>query len=210
MPASRPLFSKMDIFSVQQLQQEKAKEAVRKLPQQRLNEDEGTLAAEIVNALTMEVPVLDESGIYQSDRQVELDAKGLRNRIVFNRSRPVPVDATEITIHVPFKGDPNLFDVRPSQYSGNPPFAEIDGRNAEILLTYRTVDASFNIRAQYEKTLQEIKQYLEWLRPAATQVDGLKQTVLAGIAKRKQAAEVHSKVVDSLGLPKRPPKGIDS
>jgi hypothetical protein len=206
MAASRPLFSKMDIFAVQQHQQEKAKEAVRQLPQQRFTEDESTLAAEIASAFTMELPVLDESGIYQSDRQVQLDARGLPNRMVFDRSRPVPVDGTEITIHVPFKGDPALFDVRPSQFSLNPPFAQIDSRNGEILLTYRTADANFNIKAQYERTLQEIKQHLEWLRPAAMQTDGVKQTVLAEIAKRKQATEVHSKVVDSVGLRRRPPK----
>ena len=126
--------------------------------------------------------------------------------MVFDRSRPVPVAGTEVTIHIPFKGDAALFDIRPSQHNLNPPIGAIDSTTGEILLTYRTADPNVNIKAQYERSLQEIKQHLEWLRPAAVQTDGLKQILRAEISKRKQAAVSHAKVVDSLGLPKGPPK----
>lgn len=204
--APRPLFHKFDLYAVQQRQQQQAREAVRQLPPERLGEDEETLIAKIVTDFTMDLPSLDEANIYQSDKQVQLDARRLPNRFIFNRSHPVLVDGTEITIHIPFKGDPAMFDVIPSTQTMSPPIGEVDDTSCEVLLTYQTAEADSPIKAQYERTLQEIKQHLEWLRPATTQTDSLKQAVRSELVKRKQAAESHSRVVDSLGLPKRPPK----
>lgn len=79
MSSSRPLFNKVDILSVQQHQQEKAKEAVRQLSIEKLNENDDALAAEIATTFTLDVPVIDESGIYQTDRQVQIDARRLPN-----------------------------------------------------------------------------------------------------------------------------------
>lgn len=199
--APRPLFRKYNIFAVQQHQQQQVKEAVQKLPVGRLDEDEEKLATEIASSLTMELPSLDVSKVYQTDRQVKVDARRLPNRMVFNRSRPVPVDGTEITIHIPFKGDPSMFDVCPSQHDLNPPVGEVDAANGEILLTYETADAENPIKAHYERTLQTIQNHLEWLRPAATQTDGLKQVARAEIVRRKQASATHAKIVGSLGIP---------
>jgi len=200
----RALFRKYNIFSVQQHQEQKVKEAVRALPQERLSEDEEKLAAEIAASLTMDLPTLDPSQVYQTDRQVQLDARALPNRFVFNRSRPVPVDGTEITIHIPFTGDPSMFDVCPSHHNLNPPIAEIDATNSEILLIYRTAEDNLPIKARYEATLRDISQHLEWLRPAATQTDGLKQIARGELAKRRQASEAHAKIVGALGIPRRP------
>lgn len=201
--SQRALFRKYPIFAVQQRQEQLAKEAARALPQERLSEDEDKLVTEIAASLTMELPTLDPSQIYQTDRQVQLDARFLPNRFAFNRSRPVPVDGTEITIHVPFKGDPSMFDVCPSQHNSNPPTAEIDPTSSEILLTYRTADENSPIKARYEATLRQIAEHLEWLRPAAAQTDGLKQAARGELAKRKQASAAHSKIVGSLGIPSR-------
>jgi hypothetical protein len=202
--APRALFQKYDIFAVQQQQEQEAKAAVRKLPIEKLRqEDEEKLSSEIANSLTMELPVLDVANVSQTDRKVQIDARRLPNRMVFNRSRPVPVDGTEITIHIPFKGEPSMFDVRPSTHDLNPPVADIDVTNREVLLTYETADADNAIKASYERTLQAIQKHLEWLRPAATRTDHLKQAARSEIAKCKQADTTHARIVDSLGIPKK-------
>lgn len=201
--APRHLFRKLDIFAVQLHQQEQMKKAAWQLPPEKLSEDDEKVASELAAEFTMDLPTLDESAIYQSDRQVQIDARKLPNRMIFDRSRPVWVNGTEITIHIPFKGDPAVFDVQPSTHNLNPPFADVDVKANEILLVYQVTDANSPVKAQYEKTLQEIKQHLEWLRPAATQVDGLKQVCRTELAKRKQANHAHENIVGSLGLPRR-------
>jgi hypothetical protein len=201
--APRALFRKYSIFDVQLHREQQAKEAVRAMPQERLSDDEEKLATEIAASLAMALPSLDLPEIYQTDRQVQLDARHLPNRMVFNRSRPVPVDGTEIVIHIPFTGDPSVFDICPSQHNLNPPIAEIDVMNSEILLTYQVADEVVPIKARYEATLNEIRQHLEWLRPALDQTDALKQAARTELGKRNQANESHTKIVGSLGIPRR-------
>jgi hypothetical protein len=202
-----PLFRKYNVAAVQLDRQQKAKEAVLALPQEALGEDIEKLAGEIVASLAMTLPVLDLPNVYQTDREVQLDARRLPNRMVFDRSRPVPVPGTEITIHIPFHGDAWLFEVCPSNHNMNPPVAEIDAANKEILLIYQTAEAAWPIKARYEATVNEIQQHLQWLRPEIEETDSLRQVTRAEVAKRKQSYESHNKIVQSLGLPRRNARG---
>ena len=155
----------------------------------------------------MTLPVLDLSNVYQTDREVQIDARRLPNRIVLNRSRPVPVPGTEITIHIPFTGAALLFDVCPSHHNTNPPIAEIDAENRELLLVYQIAEAGWPVKTRYEATVNEIQQHLHWLQLEIEETQGLKQVASEEIAKRKQAHESHNKIVQSLGLPRRNARG---
>src|SRR5256885_12196156 len=124
--AARTLFCKYNVFGIQQRQQDQAKQNVQDLPTERLTDDDETLTNEVLNSVAMQVPELDKSGIYQSDREVQIDARRLPNRLVLNRSRPVLINGTEITIQIPFKGQSFFFDVRTSTFTTVFPLAEID------------------------------------------------------------------------------------
>lgn len=154
--AARPLFRRFDVFTVQLHREEKAREAVRAIPYERLAQQDETLVTEITDGLKMELPTLLDAEIYQTDRQVKIDARGLPNRMILDRSRPVYVGGTEITIHVPFKGDPALFEVSPSTHDMNPPIGEIDAQKSELLLMYQTADANSPIKAQFERHSQRL------------------------------------------------------
>ncbi len=130
-----------------------------------MQEDPEKLAQEIADDLVLDLPVLDEPGIYTTDRQVKVDARGIPGRIVFPGRGPVLIDATKITFHIPFKGDPEIFDVSPSTHSLNPPVADIDPQRREILITCEAVDENSPVKVNFERTLQAIKQHLDWLRP---------------------------------------------
>jgi len=200
----RLLFQKYDIFSVQQHQAQEARRIAGEIPTERLSEDLDKLAVEIADGLIMNLPTLNESGIYTSDKQVKVDARRVPGRIVFDRGQPVWIDATEITFHVPFTGDPDVFDVTPSTHNMNPPVADVSKDKSELLIVQHAFDEATPVKAQYERTLQEIKQHLEWLRPAATATEPLKQAARAELEKRKQASETHNKIISSLGFPKKP------
>jgi hypothetical protein len=201
----RALFQKFDIFSVQQHQAQEAKRIAGEIPAERLTGDLDKLAAEIADGLTMNLPTLNESGIYTSDKQIKVDARRVPGRIVFNRGQPVWIDVTEITFHVPFTGDPEIFDVTPSTHTMNPPIADADKTKSELLIVQHSFDETTPVKAQYERTLQEIKPHLEWLRPAATATEPMRQAARAELGKRKQAGETHKKIVGSIGFPNRPP-----
>jgi|SRR5579872_797518 len=198
------LFHKYQVFALQRHVEQQAKEAVRGLPEERLDEDDERLTSETVEQFTPAVPTIDPSQIYQTDRQIQLDARLMPNRMFLNRVRPVPVPGTEITIHVPFNGDPTMFDVCPSSHTTTWPFGTIDAENSEVLLTYRTADINFPVKARYEETLRDIRQYLEWLNADMPKFASLRQVVRSELAKRRQAASTHSKLAASTGVPRRP------
>jgi len=200
----RMLFRKYRIFDLQQSIEQQAKEAVRALSEEKLADEDQRLIAEIVDRFAPVAPSIDASLAYQTDRQVQVDARRLPNRMVLNRSRPVPVPGTEITIHIPFKGDPGMFDICPSCHTTSWPFAAIDAENSEILLIYQITEGDFPVKARYEEALRDIVQYLNWLKADIQRFESLKQIVQSELTRRRQAASVHSKLVASTGIPRRP------
>jgi hypothetical protein len=152
----RSLFRGVEILGLKQHHERLAREAVDRLSPKMLDEHEVDVASRIVAMLTLEPPV-DESRLY-----------AVKN-------------GDEITIHIPFKGDFSLFEVKPSRHAPNPPLGEVDAKKSEILLTYRDAGST-----PHARTVREIKQYLEWLRPEITDTKWLREKVLQQIASRKQ------------------------
>ncbi|WP_148210031.1 hypothetical protein [Candidatus Korobacter versatilis] len=196
------LFSKYAAFSVQQGRQQRARELVQVLPPERLAEDEATLASEIVNSLAIAMPKLEEGEMFQTDRLIKVDARTLPNRLVFDDSRPTWVEATEITVHIPFTGDPAMLDVQPSTHQGGV-LAEIDSGRSEILLIYQLTDADPNISSQIERAVREIKMHLGWLQTDFSNSDGLVQSARSEISRRKSTIEQHAKIINATGLPRK-------
>jgi len=110
------------------------------------------------------------------------------------------VAGTEISIFVPFEGDPQIFDVKPTAFDMNPPYGDVVGQ--ELHFVYRVADSSIDIEAENARTAGQIKKYLEWLRPSAEQLHvELRNLVRSLTAQRKQQAAAHGQVVGSLRMP---------
>jgi hypothetical protein len=152
----RPLFSRVEIIELKQHHAQLAKDTVDRLSPKMLDQAEADIASRIVAMLTLEPPVIDESRLYAVE------------------------NGDEITIHIPFKGDFSLFEVRPSCHAPKPPLGEVDAKKSEVLLTCRDADS-----IPHEQTVGEIRQYLEWLRPEITDTEWLREKVLQQIAKVK-------------------------
>src|SRR2546422_8478324 len=157
------LFSRVSIFDVLEHQQQTLKAEVNQLDSsaiQRVPEQE--LVHNLAAKYKVEIPALEEDKAYISHREVEVDVSQDPMRMIWDRSRPFYIKGTEITVKLPFKGDPDLFQVRPSTFNLNPPRGEIHGH--EIHLVYvRTDDNAAAVKAEYQKAIQDIKQHLGWL-----------------------------------------------
>jgi hypothetical protein len=91
--------------------------------------------------------------------------------------------------------------VQPNTYTTVRPSGEIKVK--EVRLTYTQAEPdSKGIKREYERTVREIQQYLDWQRPSADQFnDQLEPLVSELVAKRKKALSSNSEMVQSLGLP---------
>jgi hypothetical protein len=196
--AQRHLFHGVDIFHLIEDRKRKLKDAFGLLPQ--IPEDELTLETDFANEYRLDVPVLDEAKKYAKTRETQVDVSCDPRRFISNRSRPFYVAGTEISIFVPFAGDPRIFDVKPTAFDLNPPYGDVIGH--ELNFVYSIADASIDVAAENARMVGQIRKYLEWLRPSAEQLHiELRNLVRSLIAQRKQQAAAHAQVVGSLRIP---------
>ena len=157
------LFYKVGVFDVLQQQQEALKNDVGQLTSAQVESvPEEELVRDLAAKYKLETPVLEDDKAHISYREVNIDVSQDPMRMIWDRSRPFHIKGTEITFTVPFKGDPNLFHVRPSTFDMNPPRGEIRGREIHLVQS-RTDDNAAAAKVEYEQSLQSIKQYLAWL-----------------------------------------------
>jgi hypothetical protein len=198
--AKRLLFHNVDIFAVTEHQKQELKAKFQQLSQRDLEAE--TLAARLVDEFSINVPTLSEAEKYATTCEKQIDVSRDPTRFIHDRSRPFYMPGTKITIHVPFQGDPGLFDVQPSTFNLNPPLGDIS--NHELLLIYEVVNPGAAISSEADRNLAQVRQHLEWLRPSGEQLQrGLEQLVQSLIAQRKQQISAHAQVVQSLGIPVR-------
>jgi len=199
------LFKEVDMFSVVEHQKRQATEAVMKVDSGRLqqtNEDE--LVSQIVKKYGLDVPVIRDDKIYVADYgEAQVDVSHDFTRHIIDRSRPFYVTGTKTVIAVPFEGDPELFKVQPNSFTFTRPAGRIV--RSEIHLTYTQSKADGEaIKREYLKTVQEIKQYLDWQRPSADELNNQLETIVRQrILERKQKLSAGAEMIDSLGLPVR-------
>jgi hypothetical protein len=196
------LFYRVSIFDVLQQQENKLKKEIAGLSSEHIESlPEAELVRDLAAKYKLELPVLEDEKAHISHREVNVDVSRDPMRMIWDRDRPFNIKGTEMTFAVPFKGDPGLFQVRPSTFDTNPPRGEIHGREIHLVQT-RTDDNAAAAKAEYERSLKSIKQYLSWL---GTSISGFNEKIgnqVQGlINQRRQQLASSAGMVAAIGLP---------
>lgn len=196
------LFYKMNIFDVLQRRQDTMKGEISQLTAFQIGSlPEDELIRSLAANYKLETPVLEDERAHISYREVDVDVSHDPMRMIWDRSRPFYIKGTEITFTVPFKGDPNLFQVRPSSFDLNPPRGEVRGREIHFVQT-RTDNNAAAAKTEYERTVQSVKQYLGWLEASISDFNSKIGNQVQGlIAQRKQQLGDQANMVAAIGLP---------
>jgi hypothetical protein len=203
------LFYKFSIFDVLQHRQELVKEAVGKLTEADMK---GHTPEEIVRDVAaiykFEIPVIEEEQAHVSYREVSVDVSQDPMRMIWDRSEPFNIKGTEITFSLPFKGDANLFQVRPATFDMNPPRGEIRGSEIRLIQT-RTDENAAAAKSQYEQSVKSIRQYLGWLEASISDFNGkIGAQVQTLVNARREQLAARAGMVAQLGIPiKQPGQG---
>lgn len=206
-----PLFDRVSIFDVMASRQNLLREDFKRLPESALKDAQ--LPRKLANDYDIVVPVLVDDQMQATTREVDMDVSQDRMRQIWDRSKPFYVRGTEITIHIPFQGEPALFDVRPQQFKMNPPHGGFD--ELELRIAWTMIEPR-DISPEIERKIAEVRQHLDWLRPSVgelkTKLEQLAESLIADRNRRRAANE---QIVGSLGIPIRqtevfPPKRPDS
>lgn len=202
--SSKSLFSRIDIYNVLEHQKEAVKKEVYALESNYLlNSSETDLVQWLSNKLRLDIPEIQDLGIHVTKHEeTKVDVSRDPMRGIYDRSRPFYIPGTKTVIAVPFIGDVGFFDISPSTYSsGGRPRADIVGN--ELHLTYEQAEANGEaIKAQYTRTVNEIKQNLGWLSENVKQFNNeLEQLIQTHIDQRKRKLLAGAGMLESLGLP---------
>jgi hypothetical protein len=210
------LFHRVSVFDVLQQQQETLRNEVARLSSEQIESlPEAELVRDLAAKYKLELPVLEDEKAHISHREVNVDVSRDPMRMIWDRNRPFYIKGTEMTFTVPFKGDPSLFQVRPATFDTNPPRGEIRGREIHLVQT-RTDDNAAAAKAEYERSINSIKQYLSWLGASISDFNvKIGSQVEALLNQRRQQLAATVGMVEAIGLPitnsaSRRPQVVDS
>lgn len=193
------LFCEAKIFDVMEQRQRQLRDAFARLDASAL--EDNNLSEHLAMEYGLDVPLLDEGKKYATTREVDVDVSQDHQRRIWDRSKPFLMRGTEITIHVPFQGDANLFRVKPATFNVNPPEGQV--AQGELQFVYTIIEQR-DVTPELERTIREVKQHLDWLRPSAGQLKSqLEQLTNSLLAERRQRTEAHVQSLAKLGIPIR-------
>lgn len=100
-----------------------------------LSSSEAQLIDHLVDKFTLEVPKLYPRDDWRVDKQdVRINVSHNDQRFLRVDSAPITMPGQRITLCIPFTGDADLFEFRPSIYDLNPPRASVDDRGNVYLV----------------------------------------------------------------------------
>ena len=201
MPRDNLLFAKYDWFSVEEHQKTQLKEAVAKYDDNRLlNTSVGDLSAYFAEKYSIDVPVLDRNGIVADQRETKVDMSHDFRYMPRRDGQPNMVDGSTVEITVPFSGDPQLFEVRPTTFSMNPPRADVRGNT--LILQFTGVNQSTDqVKSGIDKALSDIETHLGRLQGTAAALNAsLHGIASVAIEARREKLLANQNLVSSLGF----------
>ena len=156
------LFREYDLRAVLEAQLKSVDEGVRGIPEAEFDaRTDDYLAATVASKLVVSPVELLESKVSVMPREAKIDVSHDPNRHFFEPG-PHYVDGLEITYHLPFTGDGELFKCAPNQLTAVWPRAFVE--RGELRFPYdapnRDVAAT---KVSFERDLSELKKWLSWV-----------------------------------------------
>lgn len=202
MSRAAPLFSKFDLGAVLEAYAKQMQEEILCMGENEiLNSSESNLCDYFEGKYALQVPILHEEGIQQDPREVDIDVSGDPNRMIFDRSQPFYLKGIEVSFHVPFDGNAELFDCRANQFSLSLPRGEI--HSEELVLTYQSLSHDANaVRNDLNGDLVRIKQHLQWAENQVGQFNRSIRANVAGWVTQRRTKLLNDRgMVQALGFP---------
>lgn len=155
---------------------------------------------------SVSVPVLKEDDIFTSSERRSRDVSQDFDRAIFDRSRPSMLETDAIVFHVPFSGERELFFMRASTYSMNPPRAEVADQELRIVVLVEGTAEPDEVKPVFQQELLLIRQALDWVGNdlGANYTETLLQQARSELeAKRNRLASTRG-LLDGLGFKNAP------
>jgi hypothetical protein len=191
------IFNSRDMLSYQRFRSHSARQVVDGLLDRQVLEGDHT---DLVRQLFEEVQIhpieLEWEQMYQ-DAPRETDVT-LRNQFY---DEVAQVRGTRVVVHVPFRGDADLFRVAPTTNNFNPPRADVQDNEVLIVWEGRSGEVA-QAKAHVDEVVTQIKTYATWSKNDCDGFNGQLSRDLAGwLRTRKQHLEQNRELAMVLDIP---------
>lgn len=167
-----------------------------------LNTNVDELVGYLSEKYGIEVPELIEGEMVVDQREAQRDVSGdpMRRHSYDRHQGPIMVTGTEISLEVPFFGDPQMFQVQPSTHNLNPPRGTVKGNILVATLWGDNLKVD-QVRGHIDTWLGEIRQYLQWQRDSFRNFNtALAQQARDAVIRRRDQLLRNQNLVGSLGI----------
>lgn len=203
------LFNDHDWFSVRQHRSTAMAEEIAAYDGNKLlNTPVEDLAMYFDEKYKLHVPQLREDEIVADQRETEIDVSRRSGIDNWDRGRPITATGAEVEISVPFTGQADAFRIQPSTFTSSPPVADVQG--SLLIFKFRGTDLKGEeVRRQFDRSVAEVKQYLQYLERDVSQYNsGLLASARSIIERRREKLLGNQNLVASLGFQLKERDGV--
>ena len=150
-------------------------------------------------ALKRDEMVLEDLGEAQFDARYDH-----RLRAISDMSQPAYVAGRAAELHIPFAGNPELFQLRPNSFTHNPPHAAVRGQEIVQRYGWPTDAARPNLKSEADQLANTIEMWIAWSRgEVETYNDELESLARQAIEERRARVLADHAHLDDIGIPVR-------
>jgi hypothetical protein len=137
----------------------------------------------------------------ENPKDIDIDVSKDQSRIIFDREHPFYVKGTEISVIIPFDGNPKFFFYRASTYSSFKPRGNIRGN--ELIINISILDQTSDyLSEEYDRRIGIIEKHLEWTNGDIKRFNNeLLSFIIDRIKKKKEKILRDRQLVASLKIP---------
>ncbi len=212
---NRLLFYEGDLDETLRAQKASVREKVDGLPQEQfLNSPEEEVVAHVVSELEMDPLVLYEDHAEMDKNETKIDVSRWRDRNPFGDRGPIMVAAMEVIVSIPYSGDPQLWRLKPNQWSTVFPRAQFSKPDQtglgslKIVIVLPVDEPQEQFKSRVDEELRSIRFYIDSQK---RQIDNfnasLPGVVQDAVRARRERIKKQEGIEDLLGIPLRRREG---
>ena len=162
------LFHGGDMHSFTESQRQRARAAVEQMTPAQMNAaTDEELVANVVCRFRIEPLLVHSDQAETEHRESQTDVSSHFDRAVLDRGQPCMVKANQITVRIPFTGEPDLFRVQPTSFTLNPPRGRVeksgDLGGVVLISMTRPID-------------EDVEEFNRWMKSVVKSIEGYAAT----------------------------------
>ncbi|MEX2376273.1 MAG: TIR domain-containing protein [Dehalococcoidia bacterium] len=197
------LFQKYDLRAVLEAQLASVGDKVRGISKGDFDRrSDEYLAATVASQLVVSRIELLEDEVSVTPKDTKVDVSHDPNRHFFEPG-PHYIDGVEVTYHVPYGGDRELFQCAPSRFTTVIPRAIVDQEELRFPIDAAGSDVA-KTKETFERSLSEVQRWVAWVNEQVDEYNQkLEPAVHAAVVRRREEIGQTAAAIQDLGFPIR-------